>query len=190
MISPGFHLSPFQFLLCFDPICDAVCQYFFHQLLSCSFLWIQSSLLDRLLGVEQHEVDCWNKSEERKDQLLDHIVFMVELHGGRFEDLTTFTELKHFQPSIYFTRNGTFAHTHECKGHQLRKNGRKVWQIQSECVQEYPERTICFQNSGGSLNPATHNAYHTSLLPSLLFEPRHPSSILNTHTHILTETLR
>ena len=30
-------LSPFQFLLCFDPICDAVCQHFFISFSRASF---------------------------------------------------------------------------------------------------------------------------------------------------------
>ena len=34
---------------------------------------------------------------------------------------------------------------------------------------------ICVQLYIGSLNPAIHNSYHTSLHPSSLFEPRHPS---------------
>ena len=42
-------------------------------------------------------------------------------------------------------------------------------------LSEKPERATCVQLSIGSLNPAIHNAYHTSLHPSSLLEPRHPS---------------
>ena len=47
-------------------------------------------------------------------------------------------------------------------------------------TEEQPERTICAQLSNGSLNHAIHNAYHTSLPPTSLFKPTHPSSTLNT----------
>ena len=38
-----------------------------------------------------------------------------------------------------------------------------------------PESTICVQDPVDSRNSAIHNAYRTSLRPSSLFEPRHPS---------------
>ena len=41
--------------------------------------------------------------------------------------------------------------------------------------QGYPESAGCVQGSIDSRNSAIHNAYHTSLRPSSLFEPRHPS---------------
>ena len=41
--------------------------------------------------------------------------------------------------------------------------------------QGYPESVMHVQVSIGSRNSAIHNDYHTSLRPSSLFEPRHPS---------------
>ena len=41
--------------------------------------------------------------------------------------------------------------------------------------QGYPESAMHVQVSIGSRNSAIHNDYHTSLRPSSLFEPRHPS---------------
>ena len=38
-----------------------------------------------------------------------------------------------------------------------------------------PESTICVQDPVDSRNSAIHNAYRTSLRPSSLIEPRHPS---------------
>ena len=43
------------------------------------------------------------------------------------------------------------------------------------CFQGYPESAVYVQIPIGSRNSAIHNAYHTSLRPSSLFEPRHPS---------------
>ena len=42
-------------------------------------------------------------------------------------------------------------------------------------MQEYPASAVYVQIPIGSRNSAIHNAYHTSLRPSSLFEPRHPS---------------
>ena len=39
----------------------------------------------------------------------------------------------------------------------------------------FPESAVYVQISIGSRNSAIHNVYHTSLRPSSLFEPRHPS---------------
>ena len=47
--------------------------------------------------------------------------------------------------------------------------------LKKACLQGYPEGAVCVQDSIGSRNSAIHNAYHTSLRPSSLFEPRHPS---------------
>ena len=41
--------------------------------------------------------------------------------------------------------------------------------------QGYPESVMHVQISIGSRNSAIHNDYHTSLRPSSLLEPRHPS---------------
>ena len=43
------------------------------------------------------------------------------------------------------------------------------------CCREYLGSATCVQHSIGSRNSAIRNAYHTSLRPSSLFEPRHPS---------------
>lgn len=65
--------------------------------------------------------------------------------------------------------------------------------LRQACFQEYPKSARCVQNPIGSRNSAVHNAYHTSLRPSSLFEPRHPSLKIvrqrhaqsNTHNHII-----
>ena len=47
--------------------------------------------------------------------------------------------------------------------------------LKQACFQGYPESAECVQIPVGSRNSASHNAYHTSLRPSSLFKPRHPS---------------
>ena len=47
--------------------------------------------------------------------------------------------------------------------------------LKQACFQGYPESAVYVQVPVGSRNSAIHNAYHTSLRPSSLFEPRHPS---------------
>ena len=47
--------------------------------------------------------------------------------------------------------------------------------LKQACFQGYPESTVYVQIPIGSRNSAIHNAYHTSLRPSSLFEPRHRS---------------
>ena len=47
--------------------------------------------------------------------------------------------------------------------------------LKQACFQGYPESAVYVQIPVGSRNSASHNAYHTSLRPSSLFEPRHPS---------------
>ena len=49
------------------------------------------------------------------------------------------------------------------------------WTLKQACFQGYPESAVNVQVPIGSRNPAIHNAYHTSLRPSSLFEPRHQS---------------
>ena len=51
----------------------------------------------------------------------------------------------------------------------------KAQTLKKACFRGYPKSTICVQVPVGSRNPAIHNAYRTSLRPSSLFEPRHPS---------------
>ena len=41
--------------------------------------------------------------------------------------------------------------------------------------ESFPESAVYVQISIGSRNSAIHNVYHTSLRPSSVFEPRHPS---------------
>ena len=47
--------------------------------------------------------------------------------------------------------------------------------LKQACCQAYPDSARCVQIPIGSRNSAIHNAYHTSLRPSSLLEPRHPS---------------
>ena len=51
----------------------------------------------------------------------------------------------------------------------------EVETLKQACFQGYPESARYVQISIGSRNSAIHNAYRTSLRPSSLFEPRHPS---------------
>ena len=50
--------------------------------------------------------------------------------------------------------------------------------------QGYPESAVCVQVPIGSRNSAIHNVYHTSLRPSSLFEPRHPSLKVVIHLNL------
>ena len=52
---------------------------------------------------------------------------------------------------------------------------KKVKALKQACFQAYPESAVCVQSPVGSRNSAIYNVYHTSLRPSSLFEPRHPS---------------
>ncbi len=47
--------------------------------------------------------------------------------------------------------------------------------LKQSCFQGYPKSAAHVQVLVGSRNPATHSAHHTSLRPSSMFEPRHPS---------------
>ena len=51
----------------------------------------------------------------------------------------------------------------------------EAWTLKQACFQGYPESAVHVQVPIGSRNSAIHNAYHSSLRPSSLFEPRHPS---------------
>ena len=69
---------------------------------------------------------------------------------------------------------------HEQSQHAVAGDSCGCWNNKAEtlkkaCFRGYPKSTICVQVSVGSRNPAIHNAYRTSLRPSSLFEPRHPS---------------
>ena len=56
-----------------------------------------------------------------------------------------------------------------CSQHEM------MMRLKQACSQGYPESAVYVQIPIGSRNSAIHNAYHTSLRPSSLFEPRHPS---------------
>ena len=84
--------------------------------------------------------------------------------------------------SINFTcqrRCGTM--THKYAQQQPRRHRRNnYWQKRTEtlkqtCFQGYPESAMHIQVTIDSRNSAIHNAHHTSLRPSSVFEPRHPS---------------
>ena len=47
--------------------------------------------------------------------------------------------------------------------------------LKQACFQGYPESAVYVQIPVGSRNSASRNAYRTSLRPSSLIEPRHPS---------------
>jgi hypothetical protein len=57
----------------------------------------------------------------------------------------------------------------------LSRGNDKEQTLKQACFQGYPESAVYVQIPIGSRNSAIHNAYHTSLRPSSLFEPRHPS---------------
>ena len=56
-------------------------------------------------------------------------------------------------------------------------SSQKGWQqtLKQACCQGYPDSAKYVRSSIGSRNSAIHNVYHTSLRPSSLLEPRHPS---------------
>ena len=51
----------------------------------------------------------------------------------------------------------------------------EIQTLKQACCQGYPSSARYVQRSIGSRNSAIHNDYHTSLRPSSLLEPRHPS---------------
>ena len=64
--------------------------------------------------------------------------------------------------------------------HETTRGGACGWhemmmRLKQACSQGYPESAVYVQIPIGSRNSAIHNAHHTSLRPSSLFEPRHPS---------------
>ena len=69
---------------------------------------------------------------------------------------------------------------HEQSQHAVAGDSCGCWNNKAEtlkkaCFRGYPKSTICVQVPVGSRNSAIHNAYRTSLRPSSLIEPRHPS---------------
>ena len=82
-----------------------------------------------------------------------------------------------------FRSNASEVPTHTLryrKSQQHARKGNSHWSnkaqtLKQACFQGYPKSTICVQVPVGSRNSAIHNAYRTSLRPSSLFEPRHPS---------------
>ena len=67
------------------------------------------------------------------------------------------------------------AITAACPAKDYSRWNNKAQTLKKACFRGYPKSTICVQVPVGSRNPAIHNAYRTSLRPSSLFEPRHPS---------------
>ena len=67
------------------------------------------------------------------------------------------------------------AITAVCPAKDYNRWNNKAQTLKKACFRGYPKSTICVQVPVGSRNPAIHNAYRTSLRPSSLFEPRHPS---------------
>ena len=78
----------------------------------------------------------------------------------------------------------TLTHNNTKKPHKPEENqingrrgvaGRRDGTLKQACFQGYPESAVYVQVSIDSRNSAIHNAYHSSLCPSSLFEPRHSS---------------
>ena len=69
----------------------------------------------------------------------------------------------------------THKHTHTTLPQGGGVVGISEWTLKQACFQGYPESAVYVQVPIGSRNPAIHNAYHTLLCPSSLFEPRHRS---------------
>ena len=67
------------------------------------------------------------------------------------------------------------SHTAGSREASLSRGNEKEKTLKQACFQGYPESARYVQISIGSRNSAIHNAYRTSLRPSSLFEPRHPS---------------
>ena len=59
--------------------------------------------------------------------------------------------------------------------HKLVSSMKPKQTLKQACFQGYPESAVYVQVPVGSRNSASRNAYHTSLRPSSLFKPRHPS---------------
>ena len=67
------------------------------------------------------------------------------------------------------------SHTAGSREASLSRGNEKEKTLKQACFQGYPESAVYVQIPIGSRNSAIHNVYHTSLRPSSLFEPRHPS---------------
>ena len=75
------------------------------------------------------------------------------------------------------------SHTAGSRKASLSRGNEKEKTLKQACFQGYPESAVCVQVPVGSRNSAIHNVYHTSLRPSSLFEPRHPSlKVVRTNT--------
>ena len=69
--------------------------------------------------------------------------------------------------------------------HKLVSSMKPKQTLKQACFQGYPESAVYVQVPVGSRNSASRNAYHTSLRPSSLFEPRHPSlKVVGKHSPI------
>ena len=66
------------------------------------------------------------------------------------------------------------AHKHKRRAYACHQKSHKKAPKQA-CCQVYPNSTTRVQSSIDSRNSAIHKGYHTSLRPSSLSEPRHPS---------------
>ena len=65
--------------------------------------------------------------------------------------------------------------THRRIGDRNVRPEEEVGTLKQACFQGYPESAFYVQGSIDSRKSAIHNAYHSSLCPSSLFEPRHSS---------------
>ena len=66
------------------------------------------------------------------------------------------------------------AHKHKRRAYACHQKSHKKAPKQA-CCQVYPNSTTRVQSSIDSRNSAIHKGYHTSLRPSSLSKPRHPS---------------
>ena len=66
---------------------------------------------------------------------------------------------------------------HRGRGSQtcIAAGARVAQTLKQACFQGYPKSAAHVRVLVGPRNPATHSAHHTSLRPSSMFEPRHPS---------------
>ena len=101
------------------------------------------------------------------------------LHQTTSQSLSEKLMISASSSDISWTHHETHAH-HETQ--VLTANGKITirWNKQTQtlkqaCFQGYPKSTIRVQVPVRSRNSAIQNAYRTSLRPSSVFEPRHPS---------------
>ena len=98
-------------------------------------------------------------------------VLLVASHGGNMH----FMHQGRQRAPWYANTHNRHTEPHDQRPKSPSGSMRPMLTLKQACFQGYPESTVYVQIPVGSRNSASRNAYHTSLRPSSLFEPRHPS---------------